>query len=99
MMGTAPRSYATDTPPPVLLDSIDGYNIVGFNGHIFSIPQKLGRIDLETANLEAYPAIVRHTTLADARLAIATSLGMACGRASLNDKTRRRALTLPQKIS
>jgi hypothetical protein len=79
MMEFAPaRSrYAPGTAPPTLLDSLDGYNIIGFNGQVFSIPQKLGGIDLETANLEAYPAIVRHTTLADARLAIATWIGMA----------------------
>jgi hypothetical protein len=74
---SARSRYAPGTAPPTLLDSIDGYNIVGFNGQVFSIPQKLGTIDLETASLVHYPAIVRHTTLADARLAIATWIGMA----------------------
>ncbi len=44
-------------PAPVKLAEHKGINLVQMNGHVYTVPQQLGPINLDTINLSQYPTI------------------------------------------
>jgi len=46
-------------PPPRLLQTYHRVNIVAMNGHVFTVPQGLGPVDLDRIDLSRYPMIKR----------------------------------------
>jgi hypothetical protein len=52
---------------PRLVESLEGYNIVFFDGVYFGLPQSLGPIKLEAANTKLMPRVLSGTTLESVR--------------------------------
>lgn len=63
-------SRGADAPPPQLIASVNGHNIVRFQGLFYAIPQSLGELDLREALDAGVPGIVCWPSLATARKAV-----------------------------
>jgi radical SAM protein with 4Fe4S-binding SPASM domain len=63
---------------PVLVDSVDGYNIVRYANRYLGIPQAAGPLDVDKADLAAIPGLFDAATLAELRSQIAALLNEPC---------------------
>jgi len=50
---------SVEYPEPQLLAALEGYNIVGYEGWIYGIPQSLGSIDLTEEDVVGMPGVIR----------------------------------------
>ena len=55
---------------PVKVAELNGINLVRMNGHVYAVPQSIGPIKLDQANLSAYPLIQRYDDLTTALYAL-----------------------------
>lgn len=56
--------------PPVLIGSIEGINLVQWREKIYAIPQQVGRLELDRADMARFPMIKTYPDLARAHLEI-----------------------------
>jgi radical SAM protein with 4Fe4S-binding SPASM domain len=69
LAGTESIDFASGTmgpvppAPPQLVETVDAYNIVRFNGSYLGVPQALGPIDLDAWDLAGLPGLLRGDNL------------------------------------
>jgi hypothetical protein len=53
---------SAEAAPPQLLGSLETYNIIGYEGFFYGVPQALGSFDLATADIDALTGIIREAS-------------------------------------
>lgn len=69
--GSTAASAASATEAPRLIESLNGYNILFYQGVYYGLPQSLGTVRLETYDARRLPGAIDGTTLESVRDAIA----------------------------